>query len=289
MNLTMDSVNPKPAAAMLTPRENRSAFGKVLLKTTIVIVVVFIGVVGFCLLRSEPDYVSKTHAFLESKNPKQLKEIANSLENRIFSELSPVPKSTKVSTSQGTYEANIVAIANGVETLLVDDVRTISVSLEELNAWITVKLDEWLAHQGNALPKEVTEPMVAIEDETLILAFRYAYANLNLLVSFDCEVRLLKDHEAQVKVTRVCSGELPLAAGIVSKLMALSNENGALENIAMVLNGITFNPVVDLIGDVHQGRIIGLKICENSVEVKVRIEPKDSKRSAMPATASEAN
>ena len=289
MNLAMDSVNPKPTAAMLTRRGNHSAFGKVLLKTTIVIVVVSIGVVGFCLLRSEPDYVSKTHAFLEAKNPKQLKEVANSLENRIFSELSPVHGFTKISTDRSTHEASIVAVTNGVQTLLVDDVRTLSVSLEELNAWMTVKLDEWLAHQGSVLPKQVTESMVAIEDETLILAFRYAYANLNLLVSFDCEVRLLKDHEAQVKVTRVRSGKLPISAGIVSNLMALSNENGALKNIAMVLNGITFNPVVDLIGAVHQGRIIGLEICENSVEVKVRIESKDSKRSAMPATASEAN
>ena len=85
-------------------------------------------VVAFCLLRSEPAYVAGISAFLESKLPQELDEMATVLEKRIIHELSrPGPTLAAVPGRQ-TNKIGVAGMRKAV------DVRTISVSFNEVNA-----------------------------------------------------------------------------------------------------------------------------------------------------------
>src|SRR5690606_10282017 len=108
-----------------------------------------------------PAYWQQNEKLLASDNATLL-QLANTLEQRALRELSgsqqPLPPS-----------------------------RTVHVSFEEINAWIHVKLEDYLTNRGHGLPREIRHPMLAGEDGVLIVAFEYRTPSIQQVVSIRLE------------------------------------------------------------------------------------------------------
>ena len=99
-------------------------------------------------IKATPDYWQDNRAFIEQTPEPQLDQIARSVENRLPTEWTR-------------------PVAAG------DGVRTIRVHYDEVNAWLALRLPEFLKNQNIALPREVGQFMLTQRDGDLVVAFDY--------------------------------------------------------------------------------------------------------------------
>lgn len=115
-----------------------------------VLVVVLAAVVlrALVLTRSTPDYWQANQAFVEETPEPELEAIARSVEARL--------------PGEWTFP-----VGDG------DGVRTLRVYFDEANAWLALRLDDYLANQGHALPERIGGVMLTQRDGQPVIAFDY--------------------------------------------------------------------------------------------------------------------
>jgi uncharacterized protein YpmS len=78
---------------------------------------------------------------------------------------------------------------------------------EQINGWLALQLVEVY---GDALPKEISEPRVAIDDDRFTLGFRARRGGVDTVVSADSSVMLTENGEIAIRLLSVEAGALPL-------------------------------------------------------------------------------
>ena len=228
-------------------------------KKVLVLVIAFFCVTaisGYALLRAEPSYWKQRRRFLQSHTPQQLMEMGESLERRLLAGL------TGVSTA-----------ANSVEALDVADQgpRVVRISVDEVNAWLDQRLKGWLGNQGHKLPKEVKEPMIAIEDDNLVIAFRYQTKGFDQIVSGFFGIRILEDGQAKVERRGISGGKLPLPAETITQQLSHSDkpssQTAQAAKLLEAIDGKAFDPVVTV--DEHLIRILDIKLQPDGIELSI--------------------
>ncbi|MEE9212741.1 MAG: hypothetical protein V3U29_08820 [Phycisphaeraceae bacterium] len=275
MNQTPNPCDPGTEPATARSATRRGGVRRLLVRASLLCVALLCvaGGVGYWLWQSEPAYVTRTRALLQSKSHGELEQMASSLENRIVSELTSISPTSGTGSSTHSNAAVTATLESRI-TGDAGDVRTISVSLDEVNAWMAVKLNAWLANQHKTLPDEITEPMVAVRDDKLVLAFRYVSDRLDQVVSLDFTVELQDGQEATIKLLGIRGGKLPLPAGTAAKLMpktADSDQQGVIEKLAKAFDGMSFDPVANIDAS-RKARVIGLALRPDGLDVTVRVE-----------------
>jgi uncharacterized protein YpmS len=78
---------------------------------------------------------------------------------------------------------------------------------DQINGWLALQLAEVY---GDALPKEISEPRVAIDDDRFTLGFRARRGGVETVVSADATVMLTEEGEIAIRLLSVEAGALPL-------------------------------------------------------------------------------
>ena len=78
---------------------------------------------------------------------------------------------------------------------------------EQINGWLALQLAEVY---GDALPKDISEPRVAIDDDRFTLGFRARRGGVETVVSADASVMLTESGEIAIRLLSVQAGALPL-------------------------------------------------------------------------------
>jgi hypothetical protein len=78
---------------------------------------------------------------------------------------------------------------------------------EQINGWLALKLAEVY---GDALPKEISQLRVAIDDDRFTLGFRARRGGVDTVVSADAAVMLTEQGEIAIRLLSVEAGTLPL-------------------------------------------------------------------------------
>ena len=78
---------------------------------------------------------------------------------------------------------------------------------EQINGWLA---DDLLKNHPTLLPPTVSEPRVAIEDNQLMLGFRWQQPRWNVVVSLAADVYLREPNVVAVRIRKVRAGGLPL-------------------------------------------------------------------------------
>ncbi len=84
------------------------------------------------------------------------------------------------------------------------------IPLDQANAWLELHLPGWLEHQGIALPREFSWPMLAPRAGGIVLAFRVDVPDLHQVVSVELRPRVLREGVVVLGVSHVQAGKLPL-------------------------------------------------------------------------------
>ena len=78
---------------------------------------------------------------------------------------------------------------------------------DQINGWLALQLGEVYA---DALPEDVSEPRVAINEDRLTIGFRARRGGVETVVSADASVMLTDEGEVAIRLLSVQAGALPL-------------------------------------------------------------------------------
>ncbi len=241
-------------------------------------------VVGFFLLRSEPSHWAERQQRRATVPQADRNTQAQSLEAR-FTALLSYTNPTGDPGIKFLPDSASTGAVTGVSTPGQPDdglgLRSISVSTDEVNAWLETRLPEWLANQNVTLPAEVQDPMFAVRDGLVILAFRYETQRVSQVVSMSFRPELIgqdtQNPQLVFALAGVSGGKLPFPSGtLVSRLeeQASTAKNEALTRVADAMAGRPFEPVMPLADGKRQVRLINYTLGDDTTELTVRLEPK---------------
>lgn len=181
-----------------------------------------ISIVSLVLLRSHPGYWTQQQKMRAAVPVEVLSERGMSLERRITDEITRV---------------NLLAAPGG-------DVRTLRVTTDEANAWLATRLKPWLENREITLPPELRDPMIAVQGQSLVLAFAVGQPDAFQVVSVDLGLKMLDDGRLRVQVQRLRSGLFPLPEFFVRRIAsALPNSQAkAVQTFFQALDGFEFEP-----------------------------------------------
>ena len=192
-----------------------------------------------------PTYWKQNRQFIEQTADDDLQQLANDIERR-FASL------TRVTDSTGRPQPAE---------------QTLRFTVQEANAWLTRNLPRWLANQNAQLPDGIDAPMVAFDNERLILAFEYSTPRVRHVVSLVFSVELDGADGARVVLEEMRGGLLPLPRdAILEKLTASAPPNDPLVGL---LHGEPFEPVWPLDAS-REARLLNIAFVEDGVELTIR-------------------
>ena len=215
------------------------------------------GGVAYWMWQSTPDYWRAHQRAYENADPDTLTRMAESAEQRTLSDLSRT---------------------RGVALEWQANTRTLELTYEQINAWLSQRLEPWLANQGASMPEAIRAPMLTERDGRLVLAFRAETPELNQVVSIFFDIELTDDGRARLHIRRILGGELPMPVDTILQRVAQQASQGserrhsqAVRTLRRVLDGQSFTPIIP-IDRQRRGRLIDLAVEDDRLLLTVRVE-----------------
>lgn len=215
--------------------------------------------IGRKLWHTEPSYWTQNQAFKTQTDTETLTDRADRAFNRILSELSD---------SRGYQPSELSTSPDSL------GVRTIRLSFEEANAWLSTRLYDWLANQNRQMPPGVADPMLAASGDSLVAAFQYQNAEINQVFSVFLSLEFLENGQAVLSIDGIRGGRLPLPTQSVLERLPGENENTGQPNqaLAVLMGEQPFDPILPIDG-ARRARIIGMEVDDDGVALIVQAEP----------------
>lgn len=258
--------------------------------------------VAYWLWSSEPAYVAENREFLRSHSQTELESMAAALENRISRQLTELPTAngdsragaTRMSprTRSGSHDTHTPDHGTTAPHAPGDDntptsfeelqqlarqtgTREIEMSVQELNAWLTTRSEKWLANEGLSMPEQVSEPMIAIEGQQVVVGFNFSEGDFSQWVSLSLDVDATATGQATVRLAGVRGGRLPLPAKRAlengESRLAERVDPETLKQVQDALEGKTVNARIQL--DQRLATLVDFKAEGQKVTLTLRVEP----------------
>jgi len=233
--------------------------------TLLVFLALAIGVLGvaYVLWSSKPAHWKRNQEFLASQDNETLLRMATTLEQRIIAAVSD-PNSNGETSEE----------------------RVVPMTTDEVNAWLYLKLGTLLTNQNMSMPPEVSEPMIAANDQRLVLAFRYQTDRVDQIVSSEFKLTIQPDGMATVKIDGASAGNLPVPLSIATsgisrkhKPNQAASPKGTRDLVESLMSGYSFDPTWE-IDHARQVRLIGYRLTPQGIEADIRSEPRPPKSSS---------
>lgn len=229
---------------------------RVTIGVLVLLVMVLVALVArlYTQWHSEPEYWQAHRSFIETTSEPKLTELAAGVQLRAPSEWTR-------------------PIGEG------DGVRTMRFNFDEINAWLAVYLDDWLANQNTGRPDGVGDVMMSQRDGELVVAFDYESDNIDGIVSVflagEAEPDALKMGIDQVRIGRLKL----LRSTVIDKLAEASffesEENAEL--IQQLKDNQPIGPLILPVDGSRQARLLGLDVRPEGFDLTVRVEYTDGR------------
>ncbi len=240
-----------------------TTWGKVQLASVATLTGILVMILTMVILwKSKPAYWHHNKKLLASDNA-TLQQLASTLEQQMLRDLSGSPEN--ISTT-----------------------RTLRLSFDQANAWLNVKLEDYLANRDLKLPREIRNIMLAGDEGVLILAFEYHNGTINQVLSFEIQPSFAPDgRQFQLKLLRAKAGALPLPIKTLRNQIARQSPQagGQIDGILATLNGRWLESVQFHPGDARQNlRLTGIGITPEGLNLTLRSEPRPARETTTPGT-----
>ena len=248
-------------------------------------VVISAGVVIY-LVKSEPAYWKQHEKFLAETTPRQMRELARQIEDKLkalanlgIDENDPATQTLRELTGQGTNSSDGVVETTEYkikpEDVRINTEQTITLDNEQLAAVMQLRIDEWMLERGYVKPDEIADPMIAVEDDNLVMAFKLKAGKFNAIISGKFNLTILDNGMAVLTLKRFLVGNLPVPADSLGE--HLRRQSGGDPRAAQVgewlgkLQEMEVKPVIEL-EHRRRARVMAYKTLKDSLELTVRIQ-----------------
>lgn len=237
----------------------------------VIAVVTVAGTVAVVLWNSEPDYWRRNEAFQQAiPDNATLLHMATSLERRLIQGVSArLPNDHEQANGQNPDQ---------LDPRDQDQAYPVFLPTAEINAWLRVKLKDWLAYKQLQLPLTITDFMIAIDPDRqrVILAFRYVTPEVKQIMSLHFEPRLLDTGELVVRLAAVRSGMLPVPLSAITRHIDKNTPGFEADDQTRHLREFTLDPVIEHPGDQSRRlRLLGMDLLAEGLRLYLRSETID--------------
>ncbi|MEM6392997.1 MAG: hypothetical protein AAF797_09515 [Planctomycetota bacterium] len=161
----------------------------------------------------------------------------------------------------------------------IDAVRDLSLDNAELAALVARHLDEWMRQRGYVRPAALKRPIVAVVRGRLHLAFTLQTERYTQTFSGEMNLRLIDTGMAELSVSRLRAGELPLPVDSVGGYLAgRDSERGRqIGEWLETLERVEFRPVLKLEHGVR-ARLVDFTLREEAIDLRLRLQDRHTYR-----------
>ena len=179
------------------------------------------------------------------------------------------------------------------ETVRPEDVKInvekkMTLTNEQLAAIVQTRFDDWMKERGYERPKEMQDPMVAVQDDDLVMAFRLESGSFSAVISGKFYVEILDNGMAELTLRRFLVGQLPVPSDMLGEhLRNASGGDSRMQQIGEWLGKLQFieiKPVLE-IENRRRARIMDYKIIKDGLELSVRVQDHKTYKSMNEALA----
>ncbi|MBI1336599.1 MAG: hypothetical protein GC164_06520 [Phycisphaera sp.] len=223
------------------PRPMRFIFTRIVL--VLVAMLIAVGGGAYLLSRGTPGYWKKAQRAIDNTPTDQLSARGEALQQRVFNTFSRLGP-----TGSG------------------DGLSQLRIGVDEANAWLRTQLPYWQESRGRSMPAGVSQPMVAIQDGRVVLAFRFERESFDQVVSLFFDVKLVEAGRVRVKLAGVRGGRLPIPIQTLAKMADPSDAKGGF--LTAAIEGTTFDAVVR--DSQHEVAVVGIDVEKDAVVFTLR-------------------
>ncbi|MCC6579847.1 MAG: hypothetical protein IT440_05350 [Phycisphaeraceae bacterium] len=198
--------------------------------------------------RSRPAYWDRNQGFLAQTDSDTVRQLADDVERRLL---------------------DLVMDAQPGR------VAKLTLSREQINAWMAQRMTAWAANQGYILPPQLGGYMVNLEEGQIVLAFEHDNGSVNQIVSLRFELMMESAGGLHAHLTQLRAGDLPIPSSWLVDRVRSMGDQGQAQVVAKLMEGVTFDPVWRHPASRScQIRIAQLAIQPDRVTVELRMEPR---------------
>ena len=253
----------------------------------LILVLTALGVWLYLLYHSTPAYWLENQQFLERTRPEELNAMAHDLEVQVLrlqSYKGPLPGHAPApdrGTEPPVEAKNRIAAAKNE--------RTIRMSVAQANAWLATKLPKWLAHQNWQMPDQISRPMIHVEDNNLVLGFKWDSPEISNVFSIVLGVSMTEDGMVRIQRKTIRWGQLPVPYEFLVKHLhkrSSARKRRVVEWITQMSDGTPQTPVFPHAGDGTNStrlRLLDLRLENDQIEVTLRVEPIEAGGASAPS------
>lgn len=245
----------KQSWAWLIKKLPVSFWGRVQLGVAAVVTLLLILVLSlYVVSRTTPAYWKHNEKLLASDNATLL-QLANTFEQRALRDLS------------GSQE-------NQATT------RVVHVAFAEVNAWLDIKLEDYLANRKMKLPSEIRHPMLAGEDGHLIMAFELNTPQLHQVISIEIQpIFEPSGNRFRLSLLGARAGILPLPLKTLREQASAQSPRvkEKIDQVFAMFGDKWHEAVQHHPGDARANlRLVGIKITPTGLDLTLRTEPRSA-------------
>jgi len=150
-------------------------------------------------------------------------------------------------------------------------VRDVELSSDEINAWLAVRLEMWVANQGLVLPDEVSKFMVHTEDGQVVVAFRVIKQELRQIVSMVFDVAVDQDGQVVLHLDQIRGGSLPVDPEWVGEQFGDKMDNGTVRQLQRLTDGLSIDPAfINPANRRQQLRVEQIDVGDEVIRLRIR-------------------
>ena len=239
----------------------------------VVALLAVLAVLGLWLYHSDPGYWIENQQFLTTTEPKKLKAMARDVESRVL--------------RLQSYQAPNAGVENQTGTSPNDSapqdpsIRIMRMTIEQANAWLSTMLPKWLANRRWQMPSQISQPTVHVDDQDLILGFKWDSPEISNVFSIVLGVSHTDDGLISVQRKAIYWGRLPMPYSFFLdhlKKRSSRKQRELVKWLTEISDGVPQQVAFPYSGDTSrkmQLRLVEFQLDQQTVELTMRLEPVD--------------
>jgi len=291
---TINNHNDSPTPDQPNQPKRGKRWLKVLILTFVVIPTIALAVV-FYLLRSQPVYWEQHQQFLARTTPDQMQSLSENVLDKlnnlaITNHQDPKQPHTDINSLVDSTQTQRTDQNVKPSDIKIDDTHQLFLNHDELAATFTTQFDQWIQWQGYNKPEEISDPMIALKEGGLYMAFELQLPGFSQVLSAKFDLQISNAGFADLTLDHFLAGRLPIPAnGITQYITDQAPTHGdraaKLGHWLSKLEHFQFKPVIKI---EHRRRatVLAYNIAQDGINLTLRIQDHQTYRESKSALAS---
>ncbi len=235
------------------------------------IVLVVAGVAGrvWWLAQAEPEHWQQRRAFIDTTRREDLVAMANRVESEVL----------KLQSYQGPLPGQKPQAADARPKD--PSLRRVRMTIDEANAWLTTKLDQWLANRNVKMPSHLSRPTIHVDDGALVISAMVEAPEMSNVISAVLDIEITDDGLLRIDRRSIRWGRLSVPFTFLEEPFGQNTSpqrRALIDDVREMTTGEPQDPRIPYLGDRSKNRyirLIAVDLGAEEIDLAFRVEDEE--------------